>query len=186
MVIKPSNIRIWIHDKDIGKLTKVIWEGQGMRLRTETSSNPKVRKFLESTPYLMGVIRDVHSSCVDNDLDSLVAKTSDPVPPILLSSKDANGLTALHKVSLMHFLNNFFSSFNFETKAAGLAHTRLVEYLLKLWPNAAAEPDHNGRTPLHWAASAKNNDRCFNLLVIAGSDETAVDHVGSKIQNKNA
>lgn len=86
----------------------------------------------------------------------------------------------------MHFLNNFFSSFNFETKAAGLAHTRLVEYLLKLWPNAAAEPDHNGRTPLHWAASAKNNDRCFNLLVIAGSDETAVDHVGSKIQNKNA
>lgn len=53
IVIKPSNIRIWIHDKDIPKLTKVLWEGQGMRLRTETSNNPKVKRFLDSVPYVM-------------------------------------------------------------------------------------------------------------------------------------
>lgn len=29
---------------------------------------------------------------------------------------------------------------------------------------------------MHWAASAKNNDRCFNLLVQAGADETSIDH----------
>jgi hypothetical protein len=51
--IKPSNIRIWIHDKDIGKLTKVLLEGQGMRLRNETSNNPKVKKFLENVPHVM-------------------------------------------------------------------------------------------------------------------------------------
>lgn len=51
--IKPSNIRIWIHERDIGKLTKALWEGHGMRLRTESSNNVRVKKFLESVPYLM-------------------------------------------------------------------------------------------------------------------------------------
>lgn len=51
--IKPSTIRIWIHDREIGKLTKALWEGHGMRLRTESSTNPRVRKFLEAVPYLM-------------------------------------------------------------------------------------------------------------------------------------
>lgn len=36
--------------------------------------------------------------------------------------------------------------------------------------------DNTGKTPLHWAA-AKNNFRAFNLLVQAGADEIAVDHV---------
>lgn len=53
IVIKPSNIRIWIHDKDIGKLTQVLWEGQGNRLRTEMCSNKGVRKFLDAVPYVM-------------------------------------------------------------------------------------------------------------------------------------
>ena len=52
-VVKPSNIRIWIHDKDVGKLTRVLWTGQGNRLRSETSTNPKVRKFLENVPHVM-------------------------------------------------------------------------------------------------------------------------------------
>lgn len=53
MNIKPSNIRIWIHERDIGKLTKALWEGHGMRLRTESSNNVRVKKFLEAVPYLM-------------------------------------------------------------------------------------------------------------------------------------
>lgn len=53
IVIKPSNIRIWIHDKDIGKLTQVLWEGQGNRLRTEICSNNRVKKFLDAVPYVM-------------------------------------------------------------------------------------------------------------------------------------
>lgn len=103
------------------------------------------------------LIKDIHSAAVDNDLEFLKLKTAPPIPNIILSGKDINGLTALHK-------------------AAGLAHTRLVEYLLSIWPNAATETDFSGRSPLHWAASAKNNDRCFNLLVQAGADETSIDH----------
>jgi ankyrin repeat protein len=52
--------------------------------------------------------------------------------------------------------------------------------LLSIWPNAATEEDYTGKTPLHWAASAKNNDRCFNLLVQAGADELAVDSVSEE------
>ncbi|XP_055708436.1 uncharacterized protein LOC129804827 isoform X2 [Phlebotomus papatasi] len=155
--VKASNIRIWIHDKDIPKLTKVLWAGQGMKLRSEISTHPRMRRFLEAVPYILNVIKDVHTACVDNDVDYLMKRTAHPVPPIVLSTKDQNGLTALHK-------------------AAGLAHTRAVEYLLSVWPESAMEVDDTGKLPLHWAAAAKNNERTFNLLVQAGADETATDH----------
>lgn len=66
------------------------------------------------------------------------------------------------------------------SQAAGLAHTKIAEYLLSVWPNAASERDSTGKTPLHYAASAKNNSRIFNLLVQAGADETTVDDVRGK------
>ncbi|XP_055689639.1 uncharacterized protein LOC129793555 [Lutzomyia longipalpis] len=155
--IKPSNIRIWIHDKDIPKLTKVLWAGQGMKLRSEISTHPRMRKFLESVPYILNVIKEIHTACIDNDVEYLMKRTAHPMPPIVLSTKDQNGLTALHK-------------------AAGLAHVKCVEYLLSIWPEAAMDVDDTGKLPLHWAAAAKNNERSFNLLVQAGADETATDN----------
>uniref|UniRef100_A0A182NBZ6 Uncharacterized protein n=1 Tax=Anopheles dirus TaxID=7168 RepID=A0A182NBZ6_9DIPT len=154
--IKPSNIRIWLHHKQMSKLAKVLWAGQGMRLRTETSHHPRMKRFLECVPHVMGVIKDIHQAVIDNDLDSLKEKTAPPAPRVILTSKDANGLTPLHK-------------------AAGLAHTQIVEYILSVWPSLSSDEDHSGKTPLHWAASAKNNARSFNLLVQAGADETALD-----------
>lgn len=99
---------------------------------------------------------------MDNDVDLLKERTSPPVPPVVLSARDSNGLTALHK-------------------AAGLANTRVVEYLLSVWPESATEKDATGKTPLHYAASAKNNDRCFNLLVQAGADEETQDNVSELV-----
>ncbi|XP_058451584.1 uncharacterized protein LOC131430543 isoform X3 [Malaya genurostris] len=156
-VIKPSNIRIWLHQKRMSKLAKVLWAGQGGRLRTETSHHPKMKRFLECVPHVMGVIKDIHQAVVDNDLEMLKEKTAAPMPRIVLTSKDSNGLTPLHK-------------------AAGLAHTQIVEHILSIWPSLSSDEDHTGKTPLHWAASAKNNARSFNLLVQAGADETALDN----------
>lgn len=65
-------------------------------------------------------------------------------------------------------------------KAAGLCHARIVEYLLKIWPKAVNEPDRSGRTPLHWAQSAKNNNRSINLLLNAGADEEVLDNVSNQ------
>lgn len=76
----------------------------------------------------------------------------------MLTSKDANGLTPLHK-------------------AAGLAHARIVEYLINASPSTVSDIDFSGKSPLHWAASAKNNPRSYNLLVQAGCDEQALDYV---------
>lgn len=65
-------------------------------------------------------------------------------------------------------------------QAAGLAHARIVEYLLNAAPNSATDIDFTGKTPLHWAASAKNNPRSYNLLVQAGCDEQSLDYVRHK------
>lgn len=99
-VIKPASIRIWIHEKDYKKLTKVLWEGQGMRLIRETSSNRKMKSFLGAVPYVMSTIRDVHKAAVDNDIELIKRASEDPVPPVMLACKDKNGLTPLHKVRI--------------------------------------------------------------------------------------
>lgn len=80
------------------------------------------------------------------------------VPPTLITCKDANGLNVIHK-------------------AAGLGHTMMLEYLLGIWPDGAHETDMTGKTALHWAASAKNNMRCYTLLTQAGCEEDALDYV---------
>lgn len=66
-------------------------------------------------------------------------------------------------------------------QAAGLAHTRILEYLLTAWPDSVTETDFTGKTPLHWASCAKNNSRAYNLLVQAGADEEALDYVRKPI-----
>lgn len=54
--IKPSNIRIWIHDRNIKQLAKVIWSGFGDKLLTETSKQTTVNKFLKAVPNIMVII----------------------------------------------------------------------------------------------------------------------------------
>lgn len=156
----------------------MLWEGQGNRLRTEICSNNRVKKFLDAVPYVMvsertrdsrrnqvlfiyvspfsiqNVIKEVHTCVIENDLDGLMAKTAPPVPNVLLSCKDINGLTPLHK-------------------ASGLNRLAIVEYLISVWPASATEVDATGKTALHWAASPE----IFNRLVQAGADEQACDFV---------
>lgn len=50
---KKSNIRIWIHQRNMVNLQQVIWEGQGGMLLVEHSNNPKMKKFLEAVPHIM-------------------------------------------------------------------------------------------------------------------------------------
>lgn len=159
LVIKPSNIRIWIHDKDIDKLMKVVLEGHGQKLRNEVASSAKVKRFLEYVPHFMGLIKTIHSAVIENNIELLRAKTSPPVPPQMLNCKDINGLTPLHK-------------------AAGLGHTKIVEYLIESWPHLLHETDSNGKSALHYAAGAKNNDRTYSFLLEAGADELTMDGVG--------
>lgn len=76
------------------------------------------------------------------------------MPKGLLSSKDVNGLTPLHK-------------------AAGLNHLAIVDYILRTNPMTAMDIDATGKTPLHWASSLE----IYNKLVQNGADELACDYV---------
>jgi len=53
LVVTRANIRIWIHDRDLGRLQQMLWEGHGGKLRVETSNNPRVKRFLDAVPYIM-------------------------------------------------------------------------------------------------------------------------------------
>jgi hypothetical protein len=50
---KKSNIRIWIHQRNLANLQQVVWEGHGSKLLVEHSNNPKIKKFLEAVPHIM-------------------------------------------------------------------------------------------------------------------------------------
>nr|XP_034832236.1 transcription factor MBP1 [Maniola hyperantus] len=157
LVIKRHNIRIWCHECDMGRLQRVVWEGQGARLLSEVSSQPVVKKFLEAVPYIMNTIRDIHSAVIQNDLEGLLKLTSDPVPPQALSSRDANNMTAMHK-------------------AAGLGHGGILKYIIERYPQGISDVDNDGRTPLHYAAVVKDDQHTYNTLIGAGADESAVDN----------
>ncbi|KAH8307060.1 hypothetical protein KR044_004236 [Drosophila immigrans] len=155
--VKLSTIRIWMHEKDIGKLTRILWAGQGQRLCQQASNNGRVKRFLAAVPHVMNASKDLHQAVIDNNLETLQMQLEPPVPSALVTAKDGNGLNVIHK-------------------AAGLGHTKILEYLIGLWPEGAHEIDITGKTPLHWAASAKNNMRCYTLLTQAGCDEEALDY----------
>ncbi|XP_076643391.1 uncharacterized protein LOC143353732 [Halictus rubicundus] len=153
--VKPSNIRIWIHNRDIGKLQQVLWEGHGNKLRRETSNNPRVKRFLEAVPFIMGTVKEIHTAAVNNDLEEL-RKKIDSTSPIVLCSKDSNGLNVLHK-------------------AAGLGFTEMTREILSTYPSVVEAQDNDGKTALHYAASVKD-DELYNLLTEYGADESKLDN----------
>ncbi|XP_034950982.1 uncharacterized protein [Chelonus insularis] len=153
---KPSNIRIWIHNRDIGKLQQVIWEGHGSKLQREISNNPKIRKFLEAVPFIMVSIKQIHSAVVKNDIDTFLKKIEDPVSPIILSAKDSNGLTILHK-------------------AVGLGHIDIAKEIVQRYSVIVTATDNDGKTPLHYAAALKDSGAMYDLLVEYGADESKLD-----------
>nr|XP_031836063.1 uncharacterized protein LOC116428513 [Nomia melanderi] len=154
--VKPSNIRIWIHNRDIGKLQQVLWEGHGNKLRRETSNNPRVKRFLEAVPFIMGSVKDIHSATIQNDLEEF-RKKIDSTSPIILCSKDSNGLNVLHK-------------------AAGLGLTEIAREILSSYPSVVEAVDNDGKTPLHYAAAVKDDGELYNLLTEYGADESKLDN----------
>jgi len=69
--ITRAQIRIWIHERDIGRLEKIVWNGHGDKLLMETTKHGIVRRFLDAVPHLLARIKQVHIAAIQNDVDSL-------------------------------------------------------------------------------------------------------------------
>jgi hypothetical protein len=54
------------------------------------------------------MIKDIHTTVINNDLEGLKKKLEEPVSPVVLCGKDCNGLNALHKVSSQKLFNKSF------------------------------------------------------------------------------
>lgn len=46
------------------------------------------------------VIQKIHEAAIQDDINALITYCESPVPPVILTSKDTNGGTALHKVNI--------------------------------------------------------------------------------------
>lgn len=154
---KKSNIRIWIHQRNLGNLQQVVWEGNGSKLLPEHSNNPKIKKFLDAVPHIMGLVKEIHADVINDNIEALKSRRAGGnIPSIVYYGKDANGLTPLHK-------------------AAGLGRSEIAEYLLEQSPKSIDAVDNEGRTPLHYSSLLKDSGEMANFLIENGADESALD-----------
>lgn len=158
--ITESNIRSWIHSKDLHSLEECVWEGCGGLLITQRTTSNKVSKLLETVPHFLNDIRDIHSASVSGDINLLKEK-SKQVRREVFNSKDKRGLTPLHK-------------------AVGLNRKDVAELLIEIVGSEALNnKEYLGRTPLHYSALVTDSDRSlYDWLVEQGAETDVKDSEG--------
>jgi len=155
--INNTNIRIWIHDKDLESLEKVLWEGEGYTLIKHTSGHAKVRKFLEAVPRLMNDVKELHFAAVTGDVFRI---SGTEFRQKVYLSKDTNGLTAFHK-------------------AVGNGHKQMAEHLLEKTDRGCLNVvDRSGRSALFYAAATAVEDEqaMYGWLLQMGADKEHTDN----------
>lgn len=158
MEVTNTNIRIWIHDQDLAKLEKVVWEGMGHLLIKHTSAHNKIRKFLEAVPRLLNDIKKVHAASVTGDVDKIADQE---FRQKVYLSKDVNGTSAFHKAIVN-------------------GHRDMADHLMEKTDRACFNiVDRNGRTGLHYAAALSQYDDIgmYGWLMNMGYDKSQQDYV---------
>lgn len=60
-----------------------------------------------------------------------------------------------------------------------MGHTEIAREILEKWPFVVEAQDNDGKTPLHYAAAAKDDGTLYNLITEYGADESKLDHVSA-------
>lgn len=68
-------------------------------------------------------------------------------------------------------------------QACGLRYTEIARNILAKFPCVVEAQDNDGKTPLHYAAAAKDDGTLYNLLVEYGADESKLDNVSIPCMN---
>ena len=115
---------------------------------------------------------------INDEPESLKKRVTPPIPPLVLTGKDANGLTPLHKV-LHPFCNKIAPTQILQ--AAGLGRHDIAEYIVSEYPSCINMTDVDGRTPLHYASLLKDDGKMTTFLLDNGADESVLDNVSATI-----
>lgn len=115
-----AEIERWITEGSIEDLEKLIIDGHGEKLLGKTSSDPKVKEFLECVPAYMGKIRAIHNASASGELKDIQTLLDSE---LLAQSRDEHGATPWHRSILnghkdvMRYLaHNYPSTINVQDK----------------------------------------------------------------------
>uniref|UniRef100_A0A182KC93 Uncharacterized protein n=1 Tax=Anopheles christyi TaxID=43041 RepID=A0A182KC93_9DIPT len=167
-----------IESADLEQLAAIVLNGEGKQLIGQKSDQSEIQAFLDNVPaymllyriyyttltrvsclphiFFQGKIRRVHLAARDGSLRDLqsaldrrkFATAKDEVSP--------HGATPLHVATIF-------------------GHAGIVRYLAGRFPETLSATDNDGRTPLHYAATLKDNGHFYNLLTHLGANPKVED-----------
>ncbi|RWS24236.1 Tankyrase-1-like protein, partial [Leptotrombidium deliense] len=159
-VMHRSNIKELIKQGNLTAIEEIVIQGFGDRLIGETSSAPLVQEFLDRVPALIEQITEIHKAAAKgniNEFKSLLDRKG------IILARDQIGATPLHKSVLY-------------------GHQELTDYIANNFPSSLDARDHEGRTPLHYAAVLDDDRLIFNHLVKAGASPLLPDYRGKSAE----
>uniref|UniRef100_A0A0K0F5M1 ANK_REP_REGION domain-containing protein n=1 Tax=Strongyloides venezuelensis TaxID=75913 RepID=A0A0K0F5M1_STRVS len=151
-----SNIQQWIRESNIPKLEQLVLSGCGDLLFGKTSNNPETQIFLEELPNVLDTIEHIHKGIKEGDIEKI--KTIMSTKKLALA-RDKNGCTPLHTAIVYE-------------------KTDIIRFIASSFTSVLNAPDYNKRTPMHYAAAAKDGGHYLKILTKAGADPMAVDNEG--------
>ncbi|XP_023177644.1 ankyrin repeat-containing protein YCR051W isoform X3 [Drosophila hydei] len=141
------------------QLAEIVLNGEGGRLLGLKSKEPEIQAFLNNVPSYMEKIHRVHDAARDGSLLALQQALDRRKFAIAKDDISPNGATPLHVAVLF-------------------GHSDIVRYLASRFPETMAITDNDGRTPLHYAATIKDNGHFYNVLSQLGANPKALDKLG--------
>uniref|UniRef100_B4MQ98 GK21457 n=1 Tax=Drosophila willistoni TaxID=7260 RepID=B4MQ98_DROWI len=148
-----------VESGDLEQLAEIVLNGEGSRLLGQKSKDPDIQAFLNNVPSYMEKIHRVHDAARDGSLLALQQALDRRKFAIAKDDISPNGSTPLHVAVLF-------------------GHTDIVRYLASRFPETMAVTDNDGRTPLHYAATIKDNGHFYNMLMQLGANPKELDKLG--------
>ncbi|KAH8233199.1 hypothetical protein KR026_005339, partial [Drosophila bipectinata] len=158
-VDEDTRIKGIVESGDLEQLAEIVLNGDGGRLMGLTSPEPEIQAFLNNVPTYMEKIHRVHDAARDGGLLALQQALDRRKFAIAKDDISPNGSTPLHVAVLF-------------------GHTDIVRYLASRFPETMTITDNDGRTPLHYAATIKDNGHFYHMLLQMGANPKSLDKLG--------
>ncbi|EDX08262.1 GD11707 [Drosophila simulans] len=158
-VDEDERIKRIVESGDLEQLAEIVLNGEGGSLVGLKSPEPEIQAFLNNVPSYMEKIHRVHDAARDGGLLALQQALDRRKFAIAKNDISPNGSTPLHVAVLF-------------------GHTDIVRYLASRFPETMTITDNDGRTPLHYAATIKDNGHFYNMLLQLGANPKSLDKLG--------